>query len=265
MIPYGRLPRRKQRDNFIRLRQKIRNDASVYGGQFTSPHVLNEPGRPALYNQWADAYFLGSDGLTIWNATIVTAVRAFWDVVEEMAHSRAWEVLTPEEQSAEAEMKFVPIWVNGRRMYRMEEKPELIYEKYGGLTYNAYQYKLTEEIILHEPPEILESFTTDRTYCYGTGLNIVINVDEINQVTIEEAIRRFREVGETDWLADKPVLRSELPMESAKSAFSKIRWEPNEVGLGASHGMQEIQQGHTVEGFSSGGQQGVQDSNGFGK
>ena len=68
--PYGQLSRRKQRDNFIRLRQKIRNDTSIYGGEFTSDHVLNEPGRPALYNQWADAYFLGSDGLTIWTSHI---------------------------------------------------------------------------------------------------------------------------------------------------------------------------------------------------
>lgn len=42
--PYAQLSRRKQRDNFIRLRQKIRNNTSLYGGQFTSPHVLNEPG-----------------------------------------------------------------------------------------------------------------------------------------------------------------------------------------------------------------------------
>ena len=104
--PYGQLSRRKQRDNFIRLRQKIRNDTSIYGGEFTSDHVLNEPGHPALYNQWADAYFLGSDGLTIWNATIITAAREFWDEVEELAHSRAWDMLTPEEQSAEAEIKF---------------------------------------------------------------------------------------------------------------------------------------------------------------
>lgn len=227
IIPYGRLSRRKQRDSFIRMRQKIRNDASVYGGQFTSPHVLNEPGRPALYNQWADAYFLASDGLTIWNATIVTASREFWDVVEEMAHTRAWEMLTPEEQSAEAEIKFEPIWSNGQRMYRMLEKPKLVYEKYDGLTYHEYQDKLTEEIILHEPPEIFESFKTDRSYCYGIGLNIVIHVDEINKRTIEEAIRRFREVGETDWRAAEPVPRGELPVESANAAFSRIRWEPN--------------------------------------
>lgn len=225
--PYRHLSRRKQRDNFIRLRQKIRNEAQVYGGQFTSPHVLNEPGRPALYNQWADAYFLGSDGLTIWNATIITAVREFWDVVEETAHTRAWEMLTPEEQSAEAEIKFEPFWSNGQRMYRMLERPKLVYEKYNGLTYNEYQDKLTEEIILVEPPEIFESFTTDRSYSYGTELNIVIHVDEINQVTIEEAIRRFREVGETDWRAAEPVPRAELPLESANAAFSRIQWDPH--------------------------------------
>lgn len=103
---YGQLSRRKQRDNFIRLRQKIRNDTSIYGGQFTSDHDLNETGWPALYNQWADAYFLGSDGLTIWNATIITTTRAFWDEVEELAHTRAWNMLTPEEQSAETEIKY---------------------------------------------------------------------------------------------------------------------------------------------------------------
>lgn len=224
-VPYWRLSRRKQRDNFIRLRQKIRNDATVYGGLFTSDHVLNEPGRPPLYNQWADAYFLGSDGLTIWNATIITAVREFWDVIEDMAHTRAWEMFTPEEQSAEAEIKFEPIWSNGRRMYRMVEKPKPVYEKFDGLTYYEYQDKLTEEIIAHEPPEILESFTTDRSYCYGTGLNIVIHVGEINQSTIEEAIHRFREVGETGWRAAEAVPRAELPQETENEAFRRIRCE----------------------------------------
>lgn len=63
-------------------------------------------------------------------------------------------------------------------------------------------------------------------------LNIVINVDKINQVSMEEAIGGFREIGEANWSAAQPVLRSELPMESANSAFSKIRWEPNELGKG---------------------------------
>jgi hypothetical protein len=224
--PYWTLSRSKRRDNYIRLRQKIRNDTSVYGGFFTSHQIINEPGRPPLYNQWADILFLGSDGLTIWNTEIITVTREFWDRVEEMAHTRAWEMLTPDEQEFEAEMKFEPIRSGGKKMYCMVEKPKQVYEKFGGLTYHDYQDKLVEEIIQNEPPEIYESFTTDRTYCYGTGLYIVIHVDEINQASIEDAIRRFREAGETDWQAAEPVRRSELPMESADAAFNKVKWEP---------------------------------------
>ena len=220
--PYWTLSRRKRRDNYIRLRQKILNDSSVYGGLFTSHQIINEPGRPALYNQWADICFLGSDGLTIWNAEIITAAREFWDRVEEMAHTRAWEMLTPDEQEFEAEMKFEPILSGEKKMYRMVEKPKRVYEKFDGLTYHDYQDKLVEEIIKNDPPEIYESFITDRTYCYGTGLNIVIHVDEINQGSIEEAIRRFRAVGETDWRAAEAVQRSQLPTESANTAFSRV-------------------------------------------
>jgi len=220
--PYCHLPRRKQRDSFIRLRQKILNESSLYGGQFTSHHVLGEPGRPAIYNQWADFYFLGNNGLTVWNATIVTAVREFWDTAEDIAHTKAWEMLTTEEQSAQVEMKFEPIWSKGERMYRLLEKPDIVHEKFGGMTYRDYQKKLTEEIIKNEPPEIFESFATDRSYRYGVGLNMVIHVGEINRVTIEEAIRRFREVGEKDWRAAKPLSRTELPFESADTAYKKV-------------------------------------------
>jgi hypothetical protein len=119
-------------------------------------------------------------------------------------------------------MKFEPVWVKGERMYRLLEKPDIVYEKFGGLTYRDYQKKLTEEIIQNVPPEVFESFATDRSYRYGVGLNMVIHADEINRVTIEEAIRRFQAVGETDWRAAEPVPRTELPFESADTAYKKI-------------------------------------------
>lgn len=226
--PYWTLPRRKRRDNYIRLRQKILNDSSVYGGLFTSHQIINEPGRPSICNQWADIFFLGSDGLTIWNAEIITTTRAFWDTVEEMAHTRAWEMLTPEEQEFEAEMTFEPIRSGGKRMYRLMEKPKRVYEKFGGLAYNEYQDKLIDGIIQNEPPDICESFTTDSSYCYGTGLYMVLHREEVNRKTIEEAIGRFRSVGEIDWRAADSVPRDELPMESEKTAYSKVKWEPME-------------------------------------
>jgi hypothetical protein len=227
---YWQLSQHKQRDAFISLRQQIRAKSGLYGGQFISPHILNEPDIPAIYCQWADAYFLGTDGHTIWNATIVTTAREFWDIVKEMADSREWEMLTIDEQLAERDIKFEPIWSNGQRMYRMIPRPKLTYEKFGGLTFFEYQEKLVNDIIQHEPPEIFESFTIDRCYRYGIGLQIVIHADVINQATIEEAIRRFREGGENNWLAAQPVLRNELPLESANAAFSKTQWKPTEDG-----------------------------------
>ena len=221
-IPYSRLSRRKQRDAFIRLRQKIRNEKAVYGGQFTSHHVLDEQDRPAIFNQWADFYFLGSDGLTIWNATIVTAVREFRDSCEEMAQGQAWKMLTREEQSAEADIKFEPVLHKGRRMYRQLIKQETVYDKFQGLTYNDYQNKLTEEIIKNEPPQVFESFSTDHSYRYGIGLSMVIHAEEINRGTIEKAIHRFRTIGKTDWRAAEPVPRNELPYESANMAIKKL-------------------------------------------
>ena len=220
--PYCHLPRRKQRDSFIRFRQKIRNRIAGDGGQFLSRHILDEPGRPAIFNQWADVYFLGGDGLTIWNASIVTATHEFWETVEEMAHSRVWEMLTQAEQKAEAEMKFEPIWFNGKRMYRMLERPVRTYDTFGGLTFRDYQEKINEKIIKNEPPAIFESFTLDRSYRFGIGLSMVVHAVEINRTSIDAAIRRFRAIGEKGWRAEHPVPRNELPQESMKAAFRKI-------------------------------------------
>ncbi len=217
-IPYSRLSHRKQRDTFIRLRQKIRNKATVYDGPFTSHDVLDEPDRPSIFNQWADFYFLGSDGLTIWNATIVSAVLEFWNTCEEMAHERTWEKLTPEEQSAEVDMKFELVVHKGKRMYRLLLKPETVYDKFQGLAYSDYQNKLTEEIIKNEAPRVFESFSTDISFRYGIGLKAVIHAEEINRATIEAAIHRFRTIGETDWRSAEPVPRTELPYKSATMA-----------------------------------------------
>lgn len=67
------LPRHKRSNEVIRLKGRIKRDSDEYGGMFTSHLVLDEPGRPDLYNQWFDFYFPGQDRFTIWNAEIVTA------------------------------------------------------------------------------------------------------------------------------------------------------------------------------------------------
>jgi hypothetical protein len=221
-LPFVHLPRRKRRDLYVRLRWHIRKTAAIYGGLFTSHQVIDEPGRPALYKQWADVFFCGSDGLTIWNAEVLTTTAAFWDKVKNMAFTRAWEMLKNEEQEQEAKIEFKPIWSGGEKCYQLLDREKVHYEKFGGLTFSEYQDSLIDEIINNDPPITFESFVTDKSYHYGIGLNIVTHEDEINSKTIEQAIRRFREVGETDWQAERPVPRNELPMESQHRAYARI-------------------------------------------
>jgi hypothetical protein len=221
-LPFVHLSRRKRRDLYVRLRWRIRYTASTYGGMFTSYQILDEPDQPAIYNQWADVYFCGSDGLTIWNADIITTAADFWDKAENLAFTRAWEKLTPEEQEHEAKIETKPVWDGGKKYYQLLDREKVRYDKYGGLTFREYQDSLADEIIRNDPPIIFESFVTDKSYCYGVGLHIVIHVDEINSKTIEQAIKRFQEIGETDWQADRPVPRDELPTESRKAAYARI-------------------------------------------
>ena len=106
--PFSSLPRHKRSDEVIRLKGKMRRDAAEYGGQFTSHLVLNEPGRPDLYNQWFDFYFLGMDRFTIWNAEIVTARQAFWDAAHNVASSRTYAALGDADLDRESKLKFEP-------------------------------------------------------------------------------------------------------------------------------------------------------------
>ncbi len=48
-------------------------------------------------------------------------------------------------------------------------------------------------------------------------------MDVIDRVTIEQAITKFREIGETDWQATNPVSRERLPVMSQQEALTAIR------------------------------------------
>lgn len=225
--PFVTLPRHKRSHEVIRLKGKIRREAGEYGGRFTSCLVLNEPGRPDLYNQWFDFYFPGTDRFTIWNASIVTARKAFWDEVHDIAHTRVAAMLTPEEREENSKMEFVPAQRSstGKILtYKLAERKEMRFEQFDGLTFHEQWRKLESEIICNEPPAIHESFKLDRSYVYGIGLRIVLDVDVINQASIEAAIDRFLSIGETAWVSPEPVPRDRLPLESEREALASVQF-----------------------------------------
>lgn len=226
-IPFVTLSKHKRRDEVIKLKGKIKRDTQDYGGQFTSHLVLDEPGRPDLYNQWFSFYFLGKDRSIIWNAYIITARQAAWNQARDMAYDKMMEIMTPEEQSARNNLDFfMPADVSSTGKiisYTANQKRKSMqFDSFGGLTFSEQWDKLESEILRESPPTIYESFKLDHDYAYGIGLHIVIDTDVINQTTIEQAIAKFREIGETDWQATNPVPRERLPVVSLKEALAEL-------------------------------------------
>ena len=232
--PFITLPRHRRSDKVIRLKGEIRRDADLYGGRFTSHHVLNEPGRPDLYSQWADFYFVGSNRFTIWNAEIVTTRQAFWDEASNLAYQLTDSLVMPEERDTESKMEFEPAQISrtGKILsYQQVKREPVHYEQFGGLTFLEQWEKLEAGIVRNEPPIIYESFKLDRSYAYGIGLRIVLDVDVINQAAIELAIDKFLATGETDWQPAHPVPRERLPSESKKETLAAIRYPSVLLGM----------------------------------
>ncbi|SEP38431.1 hypothetical protein [Nitrosovibrio sp. Nv6] len=224
--PFAELPRRRRRDLYVSLRWRIMQEGSKYGGKFTSDLVLDEPGRPKLYKQWFEVYFLGTDGVTIWNATIFTATYEFWNKTRSVASERAFSLLSEKQQKQEGRLEWEGPFrsKDGEKYYMMAERPKQAYDCFGGLTLREYQSKREMEIIENEPPAIYESFECDGNYEYGIGLRAVVQADEINREVIDTTIDRFREVGEADWQSGQPVQREVLPFETQEMALSKVKY-----------------------------------------
>jgi hypothetical protein len=233
-LPFVALPRHRRSDEVIKLRGRIHRDAGDYGGRFTSHLVLDEPDRPDIYKQWFDFYFVGKDRFTIWNAEIVTARRAFWDAANGLAYDRADALRTPEECEAEAQLEFEPASYSrtGKVLtYQMVKREPVRYAQFGGMTFFEKLEALEAEIVRNEPPIVFESFSLDRSYVYGIGLRIVLDVEIIDRAAIDLAIDRFQAVGETDWRAAEPVPRERLPGVSEHEAFATLKQSsaPNEI------------------------------------
>ena len=223
--PFSKLPRSKQRDLYVSLRWRIKREANTFGGMFTSDCMLDEPGRPKLYNQWFDFYFLGNDGFTIWNTMVFSATYEFWNKTNTIASEHALSLLSEEQRRRECRLEWEgPFLRDGEKYYIMAERPMHTYDCFGGLTLREYKRKYELEIIENAPPSVYESFKVDHSYQYGIGLQAVVQAEEINREVIEATIDKFHQVGEQDWKNEQPVPREALPFETQEIALSKVKY-----------------------------------------
>lgn len=136
----------------MRLRWKILGDTPTYGGLFSSDLVLAEPGRPDIYRQWFDFLFLGLDGHSIWNASIITGNLQFWDRVQNLAAERTNARLSKTELEEEFRWQLSPAFHVGRQKYFRVIQPEpRRHAALDGLTVREYEERTASEI-LHNTP-----------------------------------------------------------------------------------------------------------------
>jgi hypothetical protein len=79
--PFCQLPRHRQKDAYIGIKNLIRRAVPVLDGRFYTHHVLHG------YNGWIDLYFLGAKAPIFYNVTLETALEAY----KEAVWNKAWE------------------------------------------------------------------------------------------------------------------------------------------------------------------------------
>jgi hypothetical protein len=224
--PFSKLSRHKQRDLYVRLRAKIKSSASQYGQNFTSCLLLNEPDRPALYNQWFDFYFLGLDGVTIWNAVLCTANQAYWDAISDLAFTEADRLCPKNHDDFNIKDWLIPVYdkVTGKKLHYLMREPEVKAEL-GNQTLSQFVENYSSKLIREDTSEtapVFESFRIDKGYQYGIGLHAVMDTPEINAAAIETMIEKFRAIGEQNWESHVPVERSKLPNDTLLVLTKKL-------------------------------------------
>lgn len=222
--PFSSLSRKKRGTAGLRLRREIEATQNYYGGMFTSDLTLDASPETQDKSQWFDFLFLGKDKCNIWNATISTASMAFWDEVKQIAMDETIALLSPEEWEQETSYEFIPAECSqsGKVLtYQVRDKEVVYYPQLNDLTFSQYCQQLEQEIINTRPPLIYESFTTDYSYRYGIGLDIIVDAAEISQAVIEDAISRFIILGEVDWKAEQPVPRERLPHKAEAKLYGQ--------------------------------------------
>lgn len=90
--PFAGRSRRRQRDAFIRVRNRIRQAAPILGGTFFTRDYLHGE------NGWADIYFLGRKAPIFYSVTLETTRHAYKERVLDAAWRRSYE-LVPEPES----------------------------------------------------------------------------------------------------------------------------------------------------------------------
>jgi len=188
------LPRHRQKDQFIDLRNRIRRSQPVLGGRFyTHDYIHGE-------NGWLDALFLGRRAPIFYNATLRTTRYAYKEAVWDLAWERSYELAPDREPDFLGRGYRDPItkhWV-------VPAREPVLYPELGGRSRIDWIERQLPQLADARTLDMFEQWTRHRDYEYGIGIEATIDVPFLTIEAIAGFIARFLHT-EADYRASTPI------------------------------------------------------------
>ena len=188
------LPRHRQKDQFIHLRNRIRRAQPVLGGRFyTHDYIHGE-------NGWLGALFLGRRAPIFYNAMLRTTRYAYIEAVWDLAWDRSYE-LAPDLET--------DFFSRGYRDPKTKHwvipaREPVLYRELDGLSRTAWIERQLPQLADARTLEVFEGWTLQRDYEYGIGVHATLAVPFLTIEAITEFIDRFLET-EADYRDPQPI------------------------------------------------------------
>ncbi len=180
-VPFNRQPRRRQKESYIRLKNKIRRAEPILGGAFFTHDYLHGE------NGWADVYFLGHKAPVFYNAALHTTRSAYKDKVWDIAWDRSYSLAPDVGPGLLEQMVKDPKTGN----YFVPEHEPVRYPALDNLSRIDWVRRQLPVIADERAIQVFEEWSLHYDYEYGIGLHATLDVPFLTIDAISHFIERF--------------------------------------------------------------------------
>jgi hypothetical protein len=193
--PFDQLPRRRQRDAYVHVRNQIRAAAPILGGKFFTHHYLHGQ------NGWIDAWFVGHKAPRFYNLTLETTRCAYAEAVWEQAWEASCLLVAPEAEPRLLD-RATRDPVSGHYVTVLGEPRR--FPEFGDCTRMQWVQRQLRVIANTGSIHVLEHWSVHRDYAHGVGVHATIDVPWLSVDTVNAFIDRFM-ADESDYWDVRPL------------------------------------------------------------
>ena len=224
--------RKVRKARVMKLKKEIAHQAAFTGGLFASydSKEINDPNRPEAFKQQFVFKMLGKNKLDIYEVYVFGVADIFWNEVAAIACRQVDDVL----DKAGVGIK-EPVSINGK--YNRKRTREVLtrrceyFECLGGRTRSQEVQRISEQMIIDNPPDVFESTRIDFGARHAILINVVIDVPYINLSTIQKLAERLKSTGPVAFKSAQVVDRSHLPTLTLSKTVSAWRDKNPHLGF----------------------------------